>query len=259
MGGRAAAQRRRPPRPASTPTSARAIAALAAAGAPGGRRDRPTLRGAAKGPSVRRPPSQARLPVVEGELRDSYGYTWDAPGHACRPRSTEATGNALAERLLVRDVEAMDRSRDGRAARPPRGARSCAPHGRTLPPCSPATIHCCGTSIDAVAEAFDARVSPPPKRRRSVCARRRAGWALIGHDRERARVASSGGWRPVVVLRNAGGRAPRRRGSWNWTLTRHDRGCRGWSRFSGSDRENRNGFRLGACQDMAASGSSKRP
>lgn len=44
------------------------------------------------------------LPIVTGELRDSYGYTWTLPG-TLATRAHQKRGNARAERLLLHDVE----------------------------------------------------------------------------------------------------------------------------------------------------------
>src|SRR5687768_11982258 len=44
------------------------------------------------------------LPRVQGELRDSYGYTWTLQG-TFATRARQKRRNAHAERLLVRDVE----------------------------------------------------------------------------------------------------------------------------------------------------------
>ena len=44
------------------------------------------------------------LPIVQGELRDSYGYTWTLGG-TLGTRAQQKRRNALLERALVRDVE----------------------------------------------------------------------------------------------------------------------------------------------------------
>ena len=44
------------------------------------------------------------LPVVTGELRNSYGYTWTLPG-TLATRAHQKRGNARTERLLLHDVE----------------------------------------------------------------------------------------------------------------------------------------------------------
>src|SRR5262249_47532840 len=47
--------------------------------------------------------SEATLPRIEGELRDSYGYTWCLQG-TFGTRAHEKRLNAHAERLLVREA-----------------------------------------------------------------------------------------------------------------------------------------------------------
>src|SRR5688572_28506238 len=48
--------------------------------------------------------ARVRLPVISGELRDSYGYTWTLQG-TFAARARQKRRNAHAERLLTRDVE----------------------------------------------------------------------------------------------------------------------------------------------------------
>jgi hypothetical protein len=142
------------------------------------------------------------LPVVEGELRDSYGYTWTLQG-TLASRAHQKRANATLERTLVRDVEpwiALAARGGGATERALlratwRALLEGQPHD-TL----------CGTSIDAVAVALDARHADVADRAEGV--RVSALASLIGHDAERARRATSD-WRPVVVVRN---RAARPRG-----------------------------------------------
>ncbi len=47
---------------------------------------------------------QERLPVVRGELRDSYGYTWTLQG-TFGTRAAQKRANARLERAMLRDVE----------------------------------------------------------------------------------------------------------------------------------------------------------
>lgn len=143
---------------------------------------------------------RAALPVVEGELRDSYGYTWTLQGtlgtHAAQKRR-----NALAERLLVRDVEPWIAStaKGGSAA-----ARALlAAAWRTLLRWHPHDT-LCGTAIDAVAAALDERLSSVMVQGSGL--RDDALLALFGHDTARAR-AEPDAWRPAVVLRNPAARA----------------------------------------------------
>ena len=61
----------------------------------------------------------ASLPVVRGELRDSYGYTWTLQG-TFATRAHEKRMNAHAERLLLREAEpwAALAARAGKSRRP---------------------------------------------------------------------------------------------------------------------------------------------
>jgi len=142
------------------------------------------------------------LPVVSGELRDSYGYTWTLQG-TLGTRAHQKRANATLERTLVRDVEPWialgvrggDATDRALLRATWRALLAGQPHD-TL----------CGTSIDAVAEALDARHADVDDRSRGL---REASLAsLAGHDVERARRASPE-WQPVVVVRN---RAARTRG-----------------------------------------------
>jgi mannosylglycerate hydrolase len=142
------------------------------------------------------------IPVIRGELRDSYGYTWTLQG-TLASRASQKRRNACLERLLLRDGEPwLALAPDGGDA----GSRAllraawCAlleghPHD-TL----------CGTSIDTVATALDARHDDVADR--AGLLRDDALLALLGHDVERARHAQED-WKPSVVLRN---RSPRSRG-----------------------------------------------
>jgi alpha-mannosidase len=141
----------------------------------------------------------AALPAVHGELRDSYGYAWTLQG-TLGARAAQKRRNALAERLLVRDVEpwialgAQGGDAGNRALlRAAWGTLLLAHPHDTL----------CGTSIDAVADAFDARVASAREQARGL--RQEALLRLIGHDTERAR-GDAAAWNPVVVLRNPAAR-----------------------------------------------------
>ena len=81
--------------------AAEAIGALAVAAAPT-RIVRTTLRQFATELMTRSAP--LTLPVVRGELRDSYGYTWTLQG-TLGTRAHQKRANATLERTLVRDVE----------------------------------------------------------------------------------------------------------------------------------------------------------
>jgi alpha-mannosidase len=140
------------------------------------------------------------LPVIEGELRDSYGYTWTLQG-TLAARAQQKRANARGERMLVRDVEpwiALERA-GGTSARRAllratwRALLEGHPHD-TL----------CGTSIDVVAVALDARHADAADQARAL--REAALGSLLGHDAERAR-AERAAWRPAVAIRNRVARA----------------------------------------------------
>jgi len=140
------------------------------------------------------------LAVVTGELRDSYGYTWTLQG-TLGTRAHQKRANATLERTLVRDVEPW-------IALAPRGG-DATQHAllraawRALLEGQPHDT-LCGTSIDAVAEALDARHADVADRAEGL--RDSALASLVGHDAERARRARAE-WQPVVVVRNRAARA----------------------------------------------------
>jgi alpha-mannosidase len=142
------------------------------------------------------------LPVVEGELRDSYGYTWTLQG-TLASRASQKRENARLERCVVRDVEPwLALAHDGGGG----GARALLQGAwRALLEGHPHDT-LCGTSLDSVATALDARHADVAVRADAL--RTDALTALLGHDVEGARRAQSK-WKPAVVLRN---RAPRARG-----------------------------------------------
>src|SRR4029078_7851011 len=177
----------------------KAIAALADAARPDVVRAT-TLRDAAA--AIVGKAQRMKLPVVENELRDSYGYTWTLQG-TLATRTAQKRRNAIAERLLVRDVEpwlALMRDARSDAARPLLAAA-----WRTLLSGHPHDT-LCGTAIDAVANALDERLSSTIIQGEAL--RDDSLIALLGHDTARAR-AEPDAWRPVVMLRNP---APRARG-----------------------------------------------
>ncbi|MDQ2664403.1 MAG: hypothetical protein M3Z05_00150 [Gemmatimonadota bacterium] len=135
------------------------------------------------------------LPELAGELRDSYGYTWTLQG-TFGTRASQKRQNAIAERRLVRDVEPWialsDQGGDG-------AARALLDHTwRTLLQAHPHDT-LCGTSVDAVALAFDARVAAVAVESRAL--RDSAMASLLRHDAERAR--ESGDWRSAMIVRNS--------------------------------------------------------
>jgi hypothetical protein len=135
------------------------------------------------------------LPVVCGELRDSYGYTWTLGG-TLGSRASQKRRNSQLERLLIRDVEPwvafMARRGDATAAALADAA------WRTLLACHPHDS-LCGCSTDDVAAAVDARFMRVAHE--GTFLRDRTLLALLGHepDDARERVAD---WRTVVILRN---------------------------------------------------------
>lgn len=145
--------------------------------------------------------ARAPVPEITGELRDSYGYTWTLQG-TLGTRAAQKRNNAITERLFLRDVEPWLalRVNEGDSARALLDVA-----WKTLLEAHPHDT-LCGTSIDAVANAFDARVAAATVQGHGL--RDDTLAALVGHDREAAR-AQQAGWHPVVVLRNP---APRRRG-----------------------------------------------
>ncbi len=108
------------------------------------------------------------LPVVHGELRDSYGYTWTLGG-TLGTRAHQKRRNAMLERVLLRDVEPwLVLAWLHRAAT---RSRSTAPNGTLTLSQLPALLNSawqdllethphdtlCGCSVDEVARAMDAR------------------------------------------------------------------------------------------------------
>ena len=141
------------------------------------------------------------LPVVGGELRDSYGYAWTLQG-TFATRAGQKRQNALAERRLVRDAEpwaALARAYGGSSRLPLVIAA-----WKTLLKAHPHDT-LCGCSIDAVADAMVGRLADAMEQ--GVGIRDEAIADLLGHDAVAARPAPER-WRPIIVVRN---RAPRSR------------------------------------------------
>jgi mannosylglycerate hydrolase len=141
-----------------------------------------------------------KLPVVRGELRDSYGYTWTLQG-TFATRAHEKRLNARAERLLIREAEPWAAlaalhgvSRAPLVQRAWRTLLSAHPHD-TL----------CGCSIDEVALAMEGRLRSAANQ--AIGIRDDAIADLLGHDPALARDHHDQ-WTPTVVVRNP---APRGR------------------------------------------------
>ena len=142
------------------------------------------------------------LPVVRGELRDSYGYTWTLQG-TLGSRASQKRENARLERLLVQDVEPWLALSEGRADASARALLWAT--WRALLAGQPHDT-LCGTSVDEVARALDVRHADVAARAEPL--RDDAIASLLEHDVEAARHGRAG-WKPAVVLRN---RAARPRG-----------------------------------------------
>lgn len=143
--------------------------------------------------------SSATIPVIGGEMRDSYGYTWTLQG-TFATRAAQKRRNAIVERLLVRDGEPWVAlaARAGDVDRRPllnaawRTLLQCHPHD-TL----------CGCSIDQVAREMDVRLEDA--RIQAEGLRDDAMASLLGHEPALAHVRRDE-WRPVCVVRNAAAR-----------------------------------------------------
>ena len=142
------------------------------------------------------------LPIIDGELRDSYGYAWTLQG-TFATRAHQKRANAHAERLLVRDAEPWSAIAWARGGFSRRHLVEAA--WTTLLACHPHDT-LCGCSIDAVARAMDARLENAFAE--GIGIRDDSLADIVGHDPVRARTARAQ-WREVVLVRNP---APRRRG-----------------------------------------------
>ncbi len=141
-----------------------------------------------------------RLPIVRGELRDSYGYTWALQG-TFGTRAHQKRLNAIAERVLLREAEPWSAlaaysgaSRRGLIAAAWRSLLAAQPHD-TL----------CGCSIDEVALAMELRVRSATNQAHGI--RDDSIADVIAYDADSAREARAR-WNAVVLIRNP---APRPR------------------------------------------------
>lgn len=164
------------------------------------------------------------LPVVRGELRDSYGYTWTLGG-TYATRAHQKRRNARLERGLLRDVEpwiALARLHRGADAGVDTAIDAAQPRADAQLSMAqlPVLLHrawedllathphdtLCGCSVDAVARSMDVQqelVAEQGKELRDAALR-----VVLAHDAVAARDACDFDWRRLV-LRN---RAPRPRG-----------------------------------------------
>ena len=143
-----------------------------------------------------------RLPIVAGELRDSYGYTWTLQG-TLGTRASQKRANAIAERGLIRGAEPWSalawfagkatRLHHVRAAW--KSLLTAHPHD-TL----------CGTSTDEVAVAMDGRIRAARAQADAITSDAIAD--LLSRDLSADRDRPSE-WQGAVVIRNDAVRARR--------------------------------------------------
>jgi len=175
----------------------RALAALAAAAAPARIAAGSLTRFAS---ALEERAADASLPVVSGELRASYGYTWTLQG-TFATRAHQKRANAMVERTLLRDAEPWAALAARRGARDRRDLLHAA--WTTLLRCHPHDT-LCGCSIDQVARAMDVRLDDALAQALGV--RDDALADLVGHDAAAARATRSA-WTSCVIVRNRAARA----------------------------------------------------
>ena len=140
-----------------------------------------------------------RLPVIEGELRDSYGYTWTLQG-TFGTRAAQKRLNARAERSLVRDAEPWAALARARGA-PSRNDLLRAAW-RTLLQAHPHDT-LCGCSIDAVARAMEQRLDDALVQAQGI--RDDSIADVVGYESAAAPGARER-WHPAVIVRNRAAR-----------------------------------------------------
>ena len=177
--------------------AAEAVRALAVAAAPT-RTVRTTLSQFATELVARSAP--LTLPIVRGELRDSYGYTWTLQG-TFGTRARQKRRNAILERTLIRDAEPWA-ALATRAGFPTRRHLTAAAWRSTLLSHPHDTL--CGCSVDEVARAMDTRLDDAMTQAAGL--RHDATLDLVGHDATAARHRKAD-WRSLVLMRNRAARA----------------------------------------------------
>ena len=150
--------------------------------------------------SLRAASAEWPLPIIEGELRDSYGYTWTLQG-TFATRAYQKRANAHAERLLIREAEPWSAIARVRGAFSRRHLVDAA--WTTLLACHPHDT-LCGCSIDSVARAMDARLEAVMAEGAGI--RDDSLADLIGYDAVASRVARAQ-WREIVLVRNPAARS----------------------------------------------------
>ena len=175
----------------------RALAALAAAAAPARIAAGSLTMFAA---ALEQRAAGASLPVVSGELRASYGYTWTLQG-TFATRAYQKRANAMVERTLLRDAEPWAALAARRGSRDRRDVLHAA--WTTLLRCHPHDT-LCGCSIDQVARAMDVRLDAALSQALGV--RDDALADLVGHDAAAARSKRTE-WMSFVIVRNRAARA----------------------------------------------------
>ncbi|HEY2896753.1 MAG TPA: glycosyl hydrolase-related protein [Gemmatimonadaceae bacterium] len=139
------------------------------------------------------------LPMVTGELRDSYGYTWALQG-TFGTRSSLKRRAARAERSLLRNTEPWVALAE--RVRPSERAALVRAAWKTLLSCQPHDT-LCGCSVDAVARAMSARLEDVEVQAAGL--REDALFDLIGYDAVATR-AAAGAWSSFVVVCNPAAR-----------------------------------------------------